>query len=219
MLKHNVGTELKLANGTIGIITKIIIDPREEVDTDLSTPHYLRYQPTVHVHFPGADFQLDGLPKGVLPMNNTFGVQSRSATFTHNKSMHGVKVQMSINRKQLWILPAFAITGYSSQGRSLDAAIIDLSQQTTERAEQAYVKLSRLRSGLFLGIQGTWLPTVWETEPNPVMTKYIEDQLRPKERQTLANVPNKREIAKVTKAINLLIRGTGTHTRSKRTAH
>ena len=208
MLKHNIGTEMRLANGTIGTIVKIILDPREEVDySDLTTPHYLRYQPTLHVHFPGSDFQLDGLPPNVLPINNTFGVQSRTASFTYTKSIQGVKVKMNITRKQLWILPAFAITHYTSQGRSVDAAIIDLSKTTADQAEAPYVKLSRLRTGKFLGIQGDWLPTVWETKPDAVMTKYISNKLKTKERKTLANVPSKKAFQQITKAINLLVHG------------
>ena len=199
MLKNNIGTELCLANGTIGVVIQIDVDYREVVDyNDLATPHYLRYQPTVYVHFKEAEslFHLEGLPKGVLPMNKNFGYQSRKMSFLFRKKMKGVDVRATITRKQLWILPAFAITVNSSQGRSLHSAIIDLSEQKQDRAERAYVKLSRLMRGKFLAIQGTWSRLMWKAKPNEAMIQYVQQKLLSKEKNTLANVPTPRNVMK-----------------------
>ena len=51
-IQNNIGTELGICNGTMGVITKIELDPRERelVKFNSPNPHYLRYHPiSVHV--------------------------------------------------------------------------------------------------------------------------------------------------------------------------
>ena len=101
-------------------------------------------------------------------------------SFKHVVNVGGQKIQLNIQRKQLWILPAFAITVDSSQGRTLDAAIIDLSGHHTT-AQKPYVMLSRLSAGTWLGIQSGWEPSLWNVKPNSKMVKFIKTLLRKEE--------------------------------------
>jgi hypothetical protein len=207
-MKCNVGVELGLCNGTMGRITKITLDEREPpVDYgDLDTPHYLRYHPTVEVHYPDGEekFQLDGLAKGVCPMSTTF--QPNRMEFVWSKSIRGRVVPMKITRKQLWFLPAFAITVNSSQGRSLKAAIIDLSKAKHTRAEKPYVMLSRLTSGEHLGVQGDWPASVWTTKPDGDMLWYMRSFMAPKTATTMANVPTRADVEALFKTVNRITR-------------
>lgn len=45
MTKKNEGTELGISNGSTGVITDIVLDPRETVDYSSKNPHYLLYHP------------------------------------------------------------------------------------------------------------------------------------------------------------------------------
>lgn len=77
----------------------------------------------------------------ILPVRSTF----------RYKSPHGAI--FTIKRVQLPILPAYAYTDYKSQGRTLDAAIVDLTGHRGAGSLQSiYVMLSRVRalSGLAL---------------------------------------------------------------------
>ena len=45
MMKVNTATELGISNGSPGVISNIILDPREVIDYTTTTPHFLKYQP------------------------------------------------------------------------------------------------------------------------------------------------------------------------------
>jgi hypothetical protein len=207
VLKSNLGVELGLSNGTIGTIRKITLDPREVVDYgDLDTPHYLRYQPVVDVHYPMGEkkFHLDGLAAGVCPM--TTAHQTKRMQFTVKRKIRGRLVHLKVQRKQLWILPAFAITVNSSQGRSLKSAIVDLSKLKHFRAEKPYVMLSRLETGKHIGVQGTWNQSLWSTKPDTTMLWYLDRFLKPLEQRTLRVVPTVKRLSKLFREVNRLTR-------------
>ena len=67
------------------------------------------------------------------------------------------KKTMKFTRKQLPILPGYALTDYKSQGRSLDAAIIDLDSSLS--LQGAYVMLSRVRSLKGVAVLRPFRPT------------------------------------------------------------
>ena len=150
-----------------------------------------------------------------MPISNTFGYQTRRFNFSHTIRTNGREETVQIQRKQLWILPAFAITVNSSQGRSLDSAIIDLSSQKPGKnknepgsAEKSYVKLSRLRTGTYLGIQGWWPPAVWETKPDKTVLAFIKLVLEPVEKRTLRDVPTQEKLEVALARLNGLVKPT-----------
>ena len=182
MVKTNIATELNVSNGSMGTVTRIILDERERVVGGNNKPHYCRYEPVVYIKLPDCDFQIPGLDPGEIPISTSTKQfkQNHAMSFKHVVNVGGQKIQLNIQRKQLWILPAFAITVDSSQGRTLDAAIIDLSGHHTT-AQKPYVMLSRLSAGTWLGIQSGWEPSLWNVKPNSKMVKFIKTLLRKEE--------------------------------------
>ena len=190
MIKANIATELNVCNGSMGVITRIILDERERVIGGDDKPHYCRYEPVVYVKLPDCQFQIPGLGIGELPMStvNKQYKQDKPMNFEHVYNFAGQKIKLNIRRKQLWFLPAFAITVDSSQGRTLAAAIIDLSGHH-KAAQKPYVMLSRLNSGMWLGIQSELDSTIWNVKPNATMLKYIKT-LQEKEKKTSNSCKN-----------------------------
>jgi hypothetical protein len=88
-----------------------------------------------------------------------------------------------MTRVQFCILPAYAITVNSSQGRTLQSAIINLEGKFTNNVK-AYVMLSRLTNGSNFGILGDWHPSLWKLKPCPLMLQHDKFHLLVKERGT-----------------------------------
>lgn len=125
-LLENVAVELGLANKSEGTIVKIAYElcngRRQAISVDLDIPSYTN--PGNHQH----------------PHRLTIGRVSRPVSF----HLPGGHAKYSAARHQLPIIPMFAFTSHSSQGMTLDAAILDLS--SCNSVAMAYVMLSRLRS-------------------------------------------------------------------------
>ena len=88
-----------------------------------------------------------------------------------------------MTRVQFCILPAYAITVNSSQGRTLQSAIINLEGKFANNVK-AYVMLSRLTNGSNFGILGDWHPSLWKLKPCPLMLQHDKLHLLKKERKT-----------------------------------
>ena len=70
----------------------------------------------VLVEFPGATFQLPGLAKGVYPITP----QRRTWFLDEGRK----RPCLAVTRKQLRLLPAFAMTAHQAQGQTLEAGVI-----------------------------------------------------------------------------------------------
>ena len=200
MVKKNFGTEIGISNGTTGVITEIVLDPREMIDYRSDEPHFLRFHPVsiyVKVDSPwdkrtnAAEirFQLSGLPPNVFMM-----------TRDQVKTMWAKKVTMSakelqapfnivVHRQQFEILPAYCITVNASQGRTLESAVVNLEGNFKDNVKQ-YVMLSRLTNGSSLGVIGGWNHFMWKKKPNADMLHYDEVHLKPLELRTIQNLDN-----------------------------
>jgi hypothetical protein len=192
MIKKNIGTELGISNGSTGTIVDIVLDPREVVDYSNDRPHYLRFHPeAVYVEIdtpldkngkPTQKFRLKGLPPNVFAMNCKSNGKQRPQLVVHQPKDWPVTVTMS--RKQFSFLPAYAITVNSSQGRTLESAIVHLDGDFTNNVKP-YVMLSRLTNGKNFGIIGKWRVNMWKTKPCPKMLKFQDKQILVKEQDTL----------------------------------
>ena len=178
MFKNNVGTEIGICNGTMGTIVDLQLDPREVSDVDYGSPlpHYLLFDVVVFIKIINekTKFQLKGLEPNVYPLinNSTNSSLRRKMKFNYVDNVTKVpstcfhcwlilhigqtyhkssQVEYSITRKQLWILPAFSITVDSSQGRSLDSAIIHLGGVRSHISPNLHklTSLSQLPVGIF----------------------------------------------------------------------
>jgi len=134
MVTENVSLSLGVVNGTEGVVQKIHYN--EESDGR-------RYAVLVHLYLEGSDIQLDGLPKGVVPI---FPVTKQ---ILYNRlADFGMKVK-SFVRTQIPLIPAYAYTDFKSQGRTLARARVDLE---SAKGQGVYVMLSRVKtlSGLLI---------------------------------------------------------------------
>ena len=141
MLTTNIATELGLTNGSCGTLEHIVCDARERQKPTNTVQVVLEYQ--IHhaiVSFPGTKCpKLDGLPDKHIPV---FPVKG---TFCYK--FPGSKRSITITRTQIPLNPAYAITSYKSQGKTLPSAIVDLLPPKYHRIDTsfAYVPLSRVR--------------------------------------------------------------------------
>jgi hypothetical protein len=136
MVTFNVKTELDIANGARGEVTKIVLDKRGPPARKDTSKILLKYPPAyvlVKLHRTKAG-QLPGLPEGVvpiIPMRKKFTIQVG-------------KQQWTVSRTQLTITAAYAFTDYRSQGQSIPSVIMDIATPPTWSLTlfNAYMQLS-----------------------------------------------------------------------------
>ena len=204
MMKKNVGTELGVSNGSTGTIHHILLNSREQIDYTNLKPHYLRYHPiAVYVKLDvkkdqqnkdEIKFHLPGLPPNVFQLSTS--LPEKSFPMMVDLIPSHLSHTISVKRTQFKFLPAFAITVYSSQGRTMDSAIVCLDGSFKFNAKP-YVMLSRLTNGTNLGILGTWSRSLWNIKPDPLIVSYLDDAIYPKENATRDRVPRERALSHV----------------------
>ena len=201
MIKSNLGTELGISNGSTGIIHDIVLDSRENIDYNSSKPHYLRYQPVaVYIKLDTkmdqetkeheVKFHLDGLPPNVFQLSTTV----KSKTKQYPMTLKGIQfphlpAPVQGTRSQFCFLPAYSITVNSSQGRTMEGAIIHLDGNFKHNAKP-YVMLSRLTNGAMMGVLGTWQRSLWSLCPDPIMLQFLQNKIYAWERASRQPVTN-----------------------------
>jgi ATP-dependent exoDNAse (exonuclease V) alpha subunit len=124
MVTENIAMTARVVNGSEGRLVAIKWE-KDEL--------HQRYGKCAYVEIKGSNVKIDGLEKDVVPI---FPVK------TYFK-FRGSRGEYPIVREQLPLVPAYAFTDYKSQGRTLDAAIVDISDCRT--LQNLYVMLSRCR--------------------------------------------------------------------------
>ena len=125
MVTENVAMMARVVNGSEGHLIKILWESDE-----LGR----RYAKCAYVRIEGSNVKIPGLDPNVVPI---FPVK------TYFK-FQGNRGQYSIVRDQLPLVPAYSFTDYKCQGRTLDAAIVDLNDARS--LQNVYVMLSRCRT-------------------------------------------------------------------------
>ena len=69
----------------------------------------------------------------------------------------------------------------------MESAIVNLDGKFDNNVK-AYVMLSRLTTGVEMGIIGDWHIDLFKTEPSPDMLRYLNTYILPKESITLAGL-------------------------------
>ncbi|KAL6309393.1 hypothetical protein BKA93DRAFT_746245 [Sparassis latifolia] len=131
---RNISTELGITNGAQGIVRHISIK---------HCPVGYTYADCVIVEFPTSKVHLPDLPSGYVPIAPT------TWRFTTTlRDANGDTQRYQVTRLQLIIQPAFAVTGHTSQGKTLPKVLNNM----TEGGFAAYVAASRARTrnGLFI---------------------------------------------------------------------
>jgi ATP-dependent exoDNAse (exonuclease V) alpha subunit len=138
MVTFNVNTDLDIANGTRGVITKIVLDDREPPYSMEDATVTLKYLPLyVLVKLTKTKTPvLEGLEEGVVP------IVPMTKTYTFQDADGNKK---TVNRAQLPMTMAYAFTDYRSQGQTITYPIIDIGRPPTNELTpfNAYVALSR----------------------------------------------------------------------------
>jgi hypothetical protein len=139
LVTWNVQTDLDVTNGARGVITKIVLDPREP-ELSEAPKIVLTYPPAyvlVELQRTRAP-ALTGLPQGTIPIM-PMEVQYKIKGLEGNK-------EKTVNRRQLPITAAYAFTDFRAQGQTLGHVVIDIAPVPSgPRLTQfnAYVALSR----------------------------------------------------------------------------
>jgi hypothetical protein len=141
MITQNISTEAGIANGTRGIITNIILDPRELMTLpDDEGAIHLKYPPAMVLFKPdhGTTARFQGIDPGVVPIT--------PSTMTFTIALDNKK-KFSVKRRQLPITAGYAFTDYKSQGQTIEYVIIDIGKPPSGNISpfSIYVALSRSR--------------------------------------------------------------------------
>ena len=129
--------EKQLLRGKIGHVVGWVLQ-KEDANVCRGSETLAKLPVTVFVKFPKAKWKLPGLKEcGVYPI-----VPQRAQWHIDRREKNSV---LRVTRWQLPLLPAFALTAHAAQGRTLDAAIVDLRVTKQMSKIASYVALSRVR--------------------------------------------------------------------------
>lgn len=131
MVQENIAFAHNVVNGAVGTVRDIRYQEDEENIRTISV---------VYVEIPGAG-RLLGQSEDIIPV---FSVATSFTWTPPSWSIYASRKSVTVTRLQPPLLPAYVYTDYKAQGRSLDAAIIDLDSART--IQGAYVMLSRVRT-------------------------------------------------------------------------
>ena len=132
-------------------------------------------------------FQLPGLEPNVTPFStnsSSVSKMNKCMSFTYKDQLQGKRYK--ITRKQLWFLPTFSITVDSSQGRSLNSAVVHLGGEYSS-LEKPYVMFSRVIHGDNLFVLGDWSKDLVKLTPNKDMIQHVNDLMK-KEKITVDQI-------------------------------
>lgn len=129
MVTLNLATDLDVANGARGEITKIVLHPQEPPITD---------SPEVRLSYPPAFIvvrlertrmpRLEGLDGGEIPIEPTEQAYTIEVEGADGEQR---RIKKAVHRHQLPITAAYAFTDYRSQGQTLPYVIIDIAKPPT----------------------------------------------------------------------------------------
>ena len=156
--------------GTEAFLDSWILDPRENSVPEKAGVSILRYVRVVLcIQVPDANWIVPGLTRpGLYPIVPT----SKIWYLDKNKK----NPVLSVSCRQLRIGPAFGITSHSSQGQTLNAAIIDL---IADDPILCYVALSRVRSSSYLLIYRLFPKEIFQPG-DPLGPTFLLKRLREK---------------------------------------
>ncbi|TFK57788.1 hypothetical protein BDN72DRAFT_782854, partial [Pluteus cervinus] len=118
MIRHNIATELCITKGQEGFVHDWIAGKGSKGQMVLKVLF-------VRLDNPPQKIQFEGLPENVVP------VPSMS---THTKCQLKDDSRITVNRKQVPVLPNFAMTDYASQGKTRANNVVDPRHLTTHQS-------------------------------------------------------------------------------------
>jgi hypothetical protein len=161
LLQENIACELGLSNGTPGIFRELVYDKTlghtMGSDESLFTPDtlFVRNAQYALIEIQKSKIsKLESLEPSIIPIpvvEKTFEVNLKKL-YANQGSMlkllndQKIKATISVKRRGLPLVPAYAITTHKSQGQTLSKIVIDLNMPPgVVEVASAYVPLSRVR--------------------------------------------------------------------------
>lgn len=167
MVLMNIDTDSDLANESRGVISGIILDPRENVEDAVSSKVVLMYPPAAIIFTPlyGGKKNVPGLPPGTIPIFPS----RRSFTLK-------AETNLVIDREQYALTPAYAFTDYKAQGQTMECVIIDLGKPPSGKLTgfNMYVALSRGRGRATIRLLRDFEDKLFTTHPSEELRKEDE---------------------------------------------
>lgn len=164
MVLLNIDTDSDLANGSRGVITDIILNPREVIEETSLSKVVLAYAPAAILFWPlfGGKKNVPGLPPGIIPIfpsRRSFTVKGVTNTV--------------VERVQYALTPAYTFTDYKAQGQTMDSVIIDLGKLPSSKltAFNMYVSLSRGRGHSSIRLLRDFDEKLFTTHPSEELRK------------------------------------------------
>jgi hypothetical protein len=199
LISHNIATELRLSNGSIGYFESVVyhnIESNHVPLNELFPPDTIYVQRPLYalVRIPTSNIRtsLHGLDDKIIPIypeKKSFRVDLRTHLTGRQRRLIGDRTSLTITRTQLPLLPAFAITTYKSQGKTLDYGILDLvpPPYTKFQHPDIYVPLSRFQSLDTTAYLRPIPKSAFFTKPNSLMLREI-NRLENLARDTLSSI-------------------------------
>ncbi|CAF0943298.1 unnamed protein product [Didymodactylos carnosus] len=189
LITHNIATELHISNGSIGRLVKVVYEDEEQPydTTAISNPTfpsntvYRRKPMYALVQLPQCklasgltDLQPTFIP--IVPEQKTINVDLKSCFSSAQKRLLQNKTTITITRCQLPIIPAYALTTYKCQGKTLESGVIDIVPPPYAKPDlaQTYVPISRFTSLEAMVILRPFPRSILNQKPHPDMKAELQ---------------------------------------------
>lgn len=164
MLLNNVATEADLSNGTRGVVTDIVLDPR---DCDKTAGEdgltRLNYPPLAIMFKPEKCTlpPLPGLPQGTIPL---FPKKTAITIKTGNETT-------TVQRRQFCVTGGYGLTDFKAQGQTMGKTVIDIKKPPTGAygSMNVYVARSRCKRRSDIRILREFETHLFTTPPSQVL--------------------------------------------------
>jgi len=189
LITHNIATELHISNGSIGRLVRLVYDNDDKDSNNnnikntkfpintkyIQKPLYALVElPQCKLSSPLVDLQSTVIP--ILPEQKTIKIDLKSFITPTQKRLLNNKTSITICRTQLPIVPAYAMTTYKCQGKTLACGVIDLVPPPYAKSDLAnvYVPISRFTSRDTMAVLRHFPRTILNQKPHPDMIIELE---------------------------------------------
>ena len=182
LLTDNIACELGPSNGTQGIFRELVYDDQEDPITFNmsnaifpSNTMYVRkpLYALVEINSSHVKTNLDGLQTKLIPISLvkkkfSISIKQLLGPLLEQRSERKAPDIIHVNRTQLPIVPAFAITTYKSQGLPMGKIVVGLQlPPTASQVASIYVPLNRVKRAEDLAILRPFDMKALQIRPSP----------------------------------------------------
>lgn len=149
VITENIATRYHMVNGARGIVTKIVLDPRDEaagIQKSCLVPHHPPLYVVVKLDNVREDLQLLPMFPGLEPREVPIFPSERRMRIQEPVGPSRPPASRLVIRRQVPLTTAYSLTDYRSQGQTIDKLILDLKSPPGSHSLSPfnlYVALSR----------------------------------------------------------------------------